>query len=102
MGKISEHSGAMSEVADNAISLFRVNIFVIGVYVSLVALLYRAGVDIDGTLYSWYTDIGILFWVGTITACRYTTAGLVSTQFRQIRPLTLLGNRQSETSQVLG
>lgn len=70
----------MHSVAEDALSIFRINIFIIGVYLSVIALFYRADINIAGISESVYTIAGILIWLGSITSSiiSYRAARLVS------------------------
>jgi hypothetical protein len=63
----------MGEVAKDALRLFRMNILVIAVYSSIVGLMYQNDPDTVREIFnSYYTIIGLFFWVGTSTTAIFS------------------------------
>lgn len=85
----------MDNVAEDAINLFRANLFMIGIYVSVIAILTRTG---DGSEFSKiiasrYTQIGLLFWAGSagIAIIAYRGARLLATAHLRDNPGEITG-----------
>ncbi len=72
----------LSDVSDDALTILRLNIFIIGVYVSVIAISIRQGQDMGSILDSSYTFFGFFTWVGGVIVTVYLyfatrTMGLV-------------------------
>lgn len=68
----TEGSDALGAIAEDSIRIFRLNIFVVGVYTSVVALTVQSGQKILKVFNSQYTYIGMLLWFGTTSLSIYT------------------------------
>lgn len=83
----------MSEVAEDALSIFRINIFLIGVYVSLAAFLSRTNGDVTQLVDSYYTILGLFFWFGTISS---SILSYRSSRLRSINDSNRIGPSQKQ------
>jgi hypothetical protein len=64
----------LGAIADDSLSIFRIALFFIVIYISIISLAFRReNVDIVvGILNSYYTTIGATFWVGSLTTSLLT------------------------------
>jgi uncharacterized protein YacL len=71
----------IGDVADDALSIFRVNIFIISVYLSAMALSSQYVKEIGKVFESPFTQFGLILWFGTIgsSILSYRSARLTST-----------------------
>lgn len=57
----------VDNLADDALRIFRVDLFLIAVYVSFISISSRGATDISPVFNSPYTIFGLLFWFGSIS-----------------------------------
>jgi hypothetical protein len=64
----------VSRIGDDAMDLFRVNMVILGLFISVVSLIYQGGDTelIRNTLNSFYFINGVIFWLGSVVGTVFT------------------------------
>jgi hypothetical protein len=65
---------ALGAIANDALRTFRAGLFLIVIYISIISLtLQTGGVEfVENIVNSYYTIIGIIFWIGSMTVAIFT------------------------------
>jgi len=99
----------LGDIADDSLTILRLNIFIVAVYASVIALSLRAGQDMVSILESNYTFWGMFCWSGTFAVTFYLYFAARTSTFVQIgdEDLTRLNHsvktiRTLLTSSVMG
>lgn len=60
---LEQQTERFESMADNAMSTFRINLLIMGIFIPVVALISRSGADIEPILLDRLTQFGILLWI---------------------------------------
>jgi hypothetical protein len=93
----SDERESLSAIADDALTVFRLGLFLIVIYISILSLVLQSGGPeyVSNTVDSTYTIFGVTLWVGSVTSSiltyrvarrvtlqdRYTQLGKVDDKF---------------------